>query len=306
MSIESSNSEVLKEGSLQALREPPAAGASPRPAKERILILERGRAERNYWSDLWHYRELFGVLAWRDFAVRYKQTAVGVAWAVLRPLLTIGVLTIVFGRVAGLPSDGAAPYALMVAAGLLPWFLVTTILSEASASLVTNANLVGKVYFPRIIVPCACVGVALADFIIALVIVLGMAAGLGFWPNWRILLLPLFVAMAVLVGLGPGLLTAALNVKYRDFRYIIPFILQFGLYISPVGFSSRIVPEEWRMLFALNPVVGVIYGFRWSLLRGEGALDPAILALSLGISFVVLVAAVRYFRATEKTFADVL
>jgi lipopolysaccharide transport system permease protein len=303
MSIVPSHYDVLKE---QDLAEPAVSGATRRLPAERVLILERGRAERNYWSDLWHYRELLGVLAWRDFAVRYKQTAVGVAWAVLRPLLTIGVLTIVFGRVAGLPSDGAAPYALMVAAGLLPWFLVTTILSEASASLVTNANLVGKVYFPRIIVPCACVGVALADFLIALVIVLGIAAGLGFWPDWRILLLPLFVAMGVLVGFGPGLLMAALNVKYRDFRYIIPFLLQFGLYISPVGFSSRIVPDELRMLFALNPVVGVIDGFRWCLLRGEVVLDPATIVPSFGVAFVILVVAVRYFRVTEKTFADIL
>jgi lipopolysaccharide transport system permease protein len=297
MSVVSSNSEALRVRWWRAVS---------KPAKERVLVLERGRAEHNYWSDLWHYRELFRVLAWRDFAVRYKQTAVGVAWAVLRPLLTIGVLTIVFGRVARLPSDGEAPYLLMVAAGLLPWFLVTTILGEASASLVSNANLVGKVYFPRIIVPCACVGVALADFVIALGIVLAMLLLFGFWPNWHVLLLPLFVALAVLVGLGPGLLMAALNVEYRDFRYIIPFVLQFGLYISPVGFSTRVVPDEWRVLFALNPVVGVIDGFRWCLLGGEAVIAPVTLALSLGISLVVLVMAVRYFRATEKTFADVL
>lgn len=302
MSSQSSSCEAPpSRGALEAL---PAS--TPARAGERVLVLERGRAERNYWSDLWHYRELFAVLAWRDFAVRYKQTAVGVAWAVLRPLLTIGVLTIVFGRVAGLPSEGAAPYSLMVAAGMLPWFLVTTILSEASGSLVSNATLIGKVYFPRIIVPCSCIGVALADFVIALVIVLVMAAWLGFAPDWRIALMPVFVVMAVLVGIGPGVLMGALNVKYRDFRYIIPFVLQFGLYISPVGFSGGVVPGGWRVLFALNPVVGVIYGFRWSLLRGEVGLDPFVLASSLGVSLLVLGVGVRYFRATEKTFADVL
>ena len=242
--------------------------ARGRRQAERILILESGRAERNYWGDLWFYRELFAIFAWRDFAIRYKQTAVGVAWAIIRPFLTVVVLTIIFGRVAKLPSDGSAPYILVVFSGILPWFLVTTIIGEASNSLVTNANLIGKVYFPRLIVPSASVFVALVDFIVTFALFLCVAVWFGFWPDWRILFLPIFVALAVLAALGPSLLLAAMNVKYRDFRYIIPFMIQFGLYVSPVGFSSAVVPREWRLAYSLNPMVGVIDGFRWCLLRG--------------------------------------
>ena len=237
-----------------------------------MLVLEAGRAERNYWSDLWHYRELFAILAWRDIAVRYKQTVIGVAWAVVRPFLTMVIFTIVFGRLAGLPSDGAAPYPVLVFAGMLPWFLFSSILGEASNSLVGNANLIGKVYFPRIIIPTASAVVALVDFGINLVILFGLMVWYGFAPGWQLVFLPAFVLLAVLASLGPGLLITALNVKYRDFRYIIPFIVQFGLYVSPVGFSSAVVPEAWRFWYSFNPVVGVIDGFRWCLLGGESQL----------------------------------
>ena len=218
-----------------------------------LLVLEAGRAERHYWRDLWAYRELFAILAWRDVAVRYKQTVIGVGWAVVRPFLTMVVFTVVFGRLAKFPSEGGAPYPVMVFAGMLPWFLFSTILSEASNSLVGNANLVGKVYFPRLIIPASSAVVALVDFAINLAILFGLMLWYGFWPSWHIVLLPAFVALAMLASLGPAFLITALNVKYRDFRYIIPFIVQFGLYISPVGFSSAVVPEGWRFWYSLNP-----------------------------------------------------
>lgn len=272
---------------------------------ERILILESGRTERNYWGDLWFYRELFAILAWRDFAIRYKQTAIGVAWAIIRPFLTVVVLTIIFGRIAKLPSDGATPYILVVFAGILPWFLVTTIIAEASNSLVTNANLIGKVYFPRLIVPSACVFVALVDFIVTFALFLCVAGWFGFWPDWRILFLPIFVVSAILAALGPSLLLAAMNVKYRDFRYIIPFMVQFGLYLSPVGFSSAVLPRDWRLAYSLNPMVGVIDGFRWCLLRDANIYVPGLL-LGVFVIAIFLACGIGYFRRTEQTFADLL
>lgn len=269
-------------------------------------MLEPGRAEYHYWRDLWAFRELFVILAWRDVAVRYKQTVIGVAWAVVRPLLTVLIFTVIFGRIANLPSDGVAPYPVMVFAGMLPWILFSTILSEASNSLVSNASLIGKVYFPRLIVPCASGAVALVDFMIAFVLLLLMMAWFDFLPGWRIVFLPLFVVLAVLASLGPALYISALNVKYRDFRYVIPFIIQFGLYISPVGFSSVAVPERWRLIYSLNPVVGVIDGFRWCLLGGESQLYLPGFALSIFIAVAFLWLGVSYFRKTERTFADLI
>jgi lipopolysaccharide transport system permease protein len=275
-------------------------------AAERLLILEPGRSERNYWSDLWHYRELFAILAWRDVAVRYKQTVIGIAWAIVRPLATMIIFTIVFGKLAKLPSDGGAPYPVLVFAGMLPWFLFSSILSEASNSLVVNSSLIGKVYFPRLIIPASAGVVALVDFAINLIILFGMMLWYGFMPNWQILLLPAFIALAVLASFGPALYITALNVKYRDFRYIIPFIVQFGLYASPVGFSSAVVPSEWRFWYSLNPVVGVIDGFRWCLLGGKSQLYvPGFLA-SLGVVGFFLWLGIRYFRSTERTFADLV
>ena len=273
---------------------------------ERVLILEAGRAERNYWADLWAYRELFAILAWRDLAVRYKQTVIGVAWAVIRPILTLAIFSVVFGRVAKLPTDGNTPYPLLVFAGMLPWTLFSTILSEASNSLVTNSNLIGKVYFPRLIVPCATTVVAIVDFAITFVLLLIMMAVLGFWPNWRILTLPALLVLAVLAAIGPSLLMTAMNVKYRDFRYVIPFILQFGLYISPVGFSSAVVSDRWRLLYSLNPAVGVIDGFRWCLLGGQSQLYVPGFLVSLAVVMIFMWTGVAYFRKTEKTFADLI
>lgn len=284
---------------------PPPSSPAP-SAATRVIVLEPGRAERNYWSDLWHYRELFAILAWRDVAVRYKQTVIGIAWALVRPVLTMVIFTVVFGRLAKLPSDGSAPYPVLVFAGMLPWFLFASILSEASQSLAGNANLIGKVYFPRIIIPSSSAVVALVDFAINLVVMAAIMLWFGFLPGWRVLLLPFFIVLAVLASLGPAFLISALNVKYRDFRYVIPFIVQFGLYVSPVGFSSAIVPEAWRFWYSLNPMVGVIDGFRWCLLGGESQLYLPGFLLSLGMVAGLLLLGISYFRRTERTFADLI
>lgn len=284
-----------------------AAGVPTQPPvrNERILVLKAGGSERNYWSDLVAYRELFLILAWRDLAVRYKQTTIGVAWAIIRPLITLIIFSVVFGRVAKLPSEGAAPYSLLVFAGMLPWTLFSTILSDASSSLVTNANLISKVYFPRLIVPAATIIVALVDFAVTFVLLLFMMAAFGVWPTWRIILLPLLVVLASGAAFGPALLMAAMNVKYRDFRHIIPFALQLGLYISPVGFSSSVVPSQWRLLYSMNPAVGVIDGFRWCLLRDATIYLPGMwISISVAVLFVWL--GVTYFRNAERDFADLV
>jgi lipopolysaccharide transport system permease protein len=274
------------------------------PAQE--VILEPGRADRNYWGDLWRYRELFQVLAWRDIAIRYRQTAIGVAWAVIRPLLTMLIFTVLFGRLAKLPSDGGAPYPLLVFAGLLPWTFFSTALSDASASLVSNSNLISKVYFPRLIVPTATVVASFVDFAISLLIMACLMAWYRFAPDWRVLLLPAFALLAIAASLGPALWITAVNVRYRDFRYVIPFMVQFGLYVSPVGFSSAIVPEKWRLLYSLNPMVGVIDGFRWCLLGGHSRLDLTSVALSVAVALVLLAVGLAQFRRLERSFADLL
>lgn len=276
------------------------------PREETVLILEPGRVEKNYWADLWRYRELFLILAWRDVSVRYKQTAIGVVWAILRPFLTMVVFTVIFGRVAGLPSDGSIPYALLVFAGMLPWTLFSNSLGEASGSLIGNSGLISKVYFPRLIIPTATIVTALIDFLVSLVILFGLMIYYRFAPGWSLLLLPLFTLLAVLTSLGPGLWVTALNVKYRDFRYAIPFLTQFGLYVSPVGFSSSVVPQQWRLLYSLNPMVGVIDGFRWCILGGESPLYWPGFALSLGVVALLLWLGISQFRKMEKTFADMV
>lgn len=270
------------------------------------IILSPGRTERNYWRDIWHYRDLFQVLAWRDISVRYKQTVVGIAWALLRPLLTMIVFTIIFGKVAKLPTEGVAPYALMVLAGMLPWTFFSTSLSEASMSLVANSNLISKVYFPRLIVPASTVIVAFVDFLISFALLIGVMIWYQFLPGWQILFLPLFTCVAFLASLGPGLWITALNVKYRDFRYVIPFIIQFGLYISPVGFSSSAIPEKWRLLYSVNPIVGVIDGFRWCILGEESSVYWPGFAISIAITAGFLWLGLRQFRKMERTFADLI
>jgi len=271
-----------------------------------IIIIEAGRYERNYWVDLWRYRELFRVLAWRDLAVRYKQTVIGAAWAVIRPFITMLVFTIIFGRIAKLPSDGIAPYPLMVFAGMLPWTFFSTGLSEASNSLINDANLISKVYFPRLIVPTATIVVAFVDFLITFSILILMMAWYQYPPGWRMLVLPAFTLLAFLTSMGPALWITALNVRYRDFRYVIPFIVQFGLYVSPVGFSSSVIPEEWRLLYSLNPMVGVIDGFRWCILGGQSPLYLPGLAASVSVTMFFLWFGINRFRKTEKSFADLI
>ncbi len=269
------------------------------------LVIEAGRTEKQYWKDLWRYRELFYFLAWRDILVRYKQTAIGIAWALIRPFLTMVVFTVVFGQLAKLPSQGA-PYPILVFSAMLPWQFFSNSLSECSNSLIANSNLISKVYFPRLVVPTSAVVVSFVDFMISGIILLGLMAWYNFVPSWRILTLPLFIAIAFLASMGAGLWLASLNVKYRDFRYIVPFITQFGLYISPVGFSSNIVPEKWRLLYSLNPIVGVIDGFRWAILGGEAKLYLPGFILSLGLVALLLVSGIWYFRKMERTFADVI
>src|SRR5271156_4018492 len=271
-----------------------------------IIVIEPGRHERNYWVDLWRYRELFRVLAWRDLAVRYKQTVIGVAWSVIRPLLTVLVFTVVFGRIAKLPSDGTVPYPLLVFAGLLPWSFFSTGLSEASNSLISNSNLISKVYFPRLIVPTATVVVAFVDFLITFLMLILLMAWFRYPPGWQMLMLPAFTLLAFLASIGPALWITALNVKYRDFRYIIPFIVQFGLYVSPVGFSSTVVPERWRFLYSLNPIVGVIDGFRWCILRGQTPLYLPGMAASICVAAFFLWFGIHRVRKTEKSFADLI
>jgi lipopolysaccharide transport system permease protein len=269
------------------------------------LVIKAGRAERQYWKDLWTYRELFYFLAWRDILVRYKQTVIGLAWALIRPFLTMIVFTVVFGQLAKLPSQGA-PYPILVFAAMLPWQFFANALSECSNSLIANSNLISKVYFPRLVVPTSAVIVSFVDFLVSGIILLGLMAWYDFVPDWRILTLPLFTLIAFAAAIGAGLWLAALNVEYRDFRYIVPFIVQFGLYVSPVGFSSSIVPEQWRLLYSLNPIVGVIDGFRWAILGGNSTLYLPGFGLSLLLVMLLLWSGIWYFRRMERTFADVI
>ena len=271
-----------------------------------VIVIEAGRSERHYWLDLWRYRELFRVLAWRDLSVRYKQTVIGVLWALIRPFLTMLVFTVIFGRIAKLPTDGNAPYALMVFAGILPWTLFSNGLSEASNSLINNTSLISKVYFPRLIVPIATIVVAFADFLISICILVALMAWYRFLPDWRIAVLPVFTLLALFASAGPALWITSLNVRYRDFRYVIPFIVQLGLYVSPVGFSSSVVPEQWRLLYSLNPMVGVIDGFRWCILHGQSELSAPSLLTSIAVIAFFLWFGVHQFRKTEKSFADLI
>ncbi len=269
------------------------------------IIIEAGRTEAQYWRDLYRYRELFYFLSWRDILVRYKQTVIGIAWAVIRPFLTMVVFTIVFGKLAKLPSEGA-PYPILVFSAVLPWQFFANALSETSNSLIGNANLISKIYFPRLIIPASSVITSFVDFLISAIILVALIIWYQFVPGWRVVTLPFFVMIAFAASMGCGLWLAALNVKYRDFRYIIPFIVQFGLFISPVGFSSSIVPGRWRLLYSINPMVGVIDGFRWAIIGGETLIYWPGFLLSLSLVIILLITGIRYFRKTEKTFADII
>ena len=285
---------------------PARAATRTRDPANQWLVLEPNRIEKQYWKDLWRYRELFAILAWRDIAVRYKQTFIGVAWALIRPFLTMVVFTVIFGRLAKLPTEGNAPYAILVFAAMLPWQFFSTALSSCSESLISNANLLTKVYFPRLIVPASAVITSFVDFLISFVILAGLMLWHQWWPSWRLLTLPLWMAVAFAASMGAGLWLASLNVQYRDFRYVVPFLVQFGLYVSPVGFSSAIVPEKWQLLFALNPMVGVIEGFRWAIIGRGAYINPLGFGLSMAIVLLLLITGIRQFRRMEKRFADVI
>lgn len=268
------------------------------------ITIEAGRAERQYWSDLWSYRELFYFLAWRDILVRYKQTVIGIAWAVIRPLLTLLVLTFIFGKLAKMDSGGV-PYPILVFCGMLPWQFFSTAFSESGNSLVSNAGMISKVYFPRLVIPISSVITSFVDFIISAALMIIMMIFYGYSPGPSIMMLPAFVILAFSTAFGSGLWVSALMVRYRDFRYIVPFVVQFGLYVSPVGFSSNVVPEKWRFLYSLNPMVGVIDGFRWAILGEKNIYWPEFFISVIGVIFIII-SGVWYFRKTERTFADVI
>ncbi|MEP6727679.1 MAG: ABC transporter permease [Bacteroidota bacterium] len=271
------------------------------------MTIEAGKTEKNYWNDLWHYRELFYILSWRDIKVRYKQTVIGALWSIVRPIITMLIFTIVFSKLANMGGDsGAAPYTIMVFAALLPWQFFSNALSEASNSLISNTNLISKVYFPRLIIPAASVITSLVDFLISLGLMGLMMLYYRFVPSWQVVFMPLFLLLAFLATMGIGLWLTALNVKYRDFRYIVPFIVQFGLYISPVGFNSSRIPEKYRLLYNLNPMVGIIDGFRWSILGGNNPFPHQSIFISIIISFFFLWLGIYQFRKMEKTFADII
>jgi len=268
------------------------------------ITIEAGRAERQYWRDLWRYRELFYFLAWRDILVRYKQTVIGVAWAVVRPVLTMIILTVIFSHVAKMTPPAGIPYAILVFCGMLPWQFFATAFAESGNSLVANSGMISKVYFPRLVVPVSSVITSFVDFLISCVIMALMMVWYGVAPGINILALPLFVFLAFATAFGAGLWISALMVRFRDFRFIVPFVVQFGLYVSPVAWASYVVPEKWRLVFSLNPMVGVIDGFRWAIL-GMEMYWPS-LFISVGGVILLIITGIWYFRRTEKTFADVI
>jgi lipopolysaccharide transport system permease protein len=268
------------------------------------LVIEAGSSPRQYARTVWQYRGLLRILSWRDIKVRYKQTVMGAAWALLRPLLTLAILTIVFSKIARLPSEGSAPYVLLVLCGLLPWQFFAAGLSDAASSVIDNEKIVSKIYFPRLVIPVSALAVCAVDFLISLVILAGIFAYYRFIPDWHLLALPVVLLFAILAALGPGLMLAALNVKYRDFRYVVPFIVQMGIYVSPVAYSTSLIPESWRTLYYLNPMAGLIDAFRWAVLGSEFTPWWPGVGLSLCVLLALLVIGVLYFRATERSFAD--
>jgi lipopolysaccharide transport system permease protein len=279
----------------------PASPAQPGPGE---LVLEAGRADAHYWRDLWRYRELLGFLAWRDIKVRYKQAALGAGWALIQPIVTTAIFTFVFGRLAAMPSGGV-PYPLLVLSGMLPWQLFATSLGSATNSVVGNSHLISKVYFPRMVVPISSLGVALIDFAIVLGLFAVCSVWFGVMPDWHWVALPLGMLLALLLALGAGLWFTSLTVRFRDFRFIVPFLLQIGIFASPIGFRTDNHPNL-RVLLSANPVTGVIDVFRWCLLRGNQEVNPAIVGYSVAASAVLLWTGVWYFRRTERQFADVI
>ncbi len=278
---------------------------APQSSTRALLVINAQSADANYWRDLWRYREIFFFLAWKDILVRYKQTVAGAAWAILRPLLTTVVFTILFGVLGRFPAEGTA-YPILVMSAMLPWQLFASALTASTHSLVNNTNLISKIYFPRLLVPASTLAVALVDFLITLAILGIMMAFYGVVPTWRLFTLPLFTILALGAVMGPGLLIAALMVNYRDFKHIVPFLVQLGTYVCPVGFSSSIVPDKWRLLYSCNPLVGVIDGFRWAIYGEPGGLYLPGFVLSGVLTIFFMVLGIWYFRRTEDTFADVI
>ena len=280
----------------------------PKPVdpSQQLLVLEPNRIEKQYWKDLWRYRELFLILAWRDVAVRYKQTLFGVGWALIRPFLSMVVFTVIFGKLARLPTDGNAPYALMVFAAMLPWQFFSSALGSVAGSLQGGAGIFSKVYFPRLIAPAASVITCFVDFLLSFIILAGLMIWYQFWPTWRLLTLPFWLAVVFFFSMGLGLLISTWTVRYRDLSFLVPFLIQIGQYVSPVAYSTNIVPLKWKFLYSLNPLVGVIEGFRWSILGYSANVNKASIALSLLLVTIVCVVGVHRFRQTEKTFVDVI
>ena len=271
--------------------------------RKNTTIIQAGKHDRQYLMDLWKYRELFYFLSWRDILVRYKQTVIGVAWSIIRPILTMIVFTIIFGKIAKLPS-GNVPYPILVFVALLPWQFFASALQTSSGSLISNAGMVSKVYFPRMIIPASTIIVAFIDFLISLIILIVLMFWYRFVPDWRVVTIPLFLILAILLTLGAGFLISSLNVKYRDFQYIVPFIVQLGLYVSPVGFSSDIISQKWKIIYSLNPMVGIIDGFRWAVFGTYSSYLLLSIIFSIVIIILILFIGIWYFRKTEKTFAD--
>lgn len=272
---------------------------------EYSIVIEAGKTTGNYFRDLWRYRELLYFLSLRDILVRYKQAAIGVLWSILRPLLTIIIFSIVFGKIAKLPQSGV-PYPILVLTGLLAWQFFSSALSESSLSLISNTSLITKVYFPRMLIPLSAVAVSFIDFIISFILMICLMLWYRFYPGWQFLSLPVFIILAIIPALGAGLWFSALNVKYRDFRYIVPFILTLGLLISPVGYSSSIVSDKWSLLYSLNPMTGIINGFRWAILGDDFNIFVPGFAISVFLSIVILISGLIYFRRTERGFADII
>ena len=270
------------------------------------MILEPNRSESNYWSDVWHYRELFYILSWKEISIRYKQTIIGILWAIIRPVLAMVIFTFIFSKVAGLPSDGNTPYPILVYTAMLPWQFFSSAISSASASIVANSSLITKIYFPRVIIPFSSIITSVIDFMISLSILILLMFYYQYFPDWKIIFLPIFFIIAFFSTIGISLFITALNVKYRDFKFIVPFIIQFGLYVSPVGYSSSVIPDNLRFLYSLNPMVGVIDGFRWAVLGAESIIYLEGIVCSILFMIFFLVIGMRQFRSMEKTFADII
>ena len=281
-----------------------ASGAAQQPRSPTVVIQPRKGLFELELGALWDYRELLYFLVWRNVKVRYKQTVMGAGWVILQPLLTMMIFTVVFSYMAKIPSDGL-PYPIFAYTALLPWTYFAQAMGRSGAGLVGNANLISKVYFPRLIIPLAAVVTPAVDFLLSFVILLGLMVWYGIAPTWGVLALPFFLFLALMTALSVGLFLSALNVKYRDVGYVIPFMIQFWMYASPVIYPVSLVPERWRLLYSLNPMVGVIEGFRWAML-GKAHPDFGIIAVSALVVLALLFAGLVYFKHMERTFADII